>query len=178
MRGVKNIVPPDVAAAAPPPVFASERPADAALVDRLIEDAFGPGRFAKAAERLREGNRPDLDLSLVAWSGGEAIGCVRLWPIHIGATPALLLGPFAVADSRRNRGLGGELIRRACDAAQAAGHGVVLLVGDDPFFTKLGFETVSPGRVTLPGPVNPRRLLWRALKPGAVDEVQGAVIQG
>jgi predicted N-acetyltransferase YhbS len=159
-------------------VLLCERPSDSATVDGLIEQAFGPGRFAKAAERLREGNRPVSELSLVAWAGTEAVGCVRMWRIHIGSTAALLLGPFAVADAWRSRGLGSELVRRACDAAQAAGHGIVLLVGDDPFFTKLGFETVSRDRVTLPGPVNARRVLWRALKSGATDGVEGVVRPG
>ncbi len=160
------------------PVLQRERPEDAAAVDGLIDHAFGPGRHVKAAERLREHNSPFRDLSFVAWIGGEAVGCVRLWPIHIGDTPAVLLGPFAVEDAWRSRGLGSDLIRKACDAAQAAGHAIVLLVGDDPFFTKLGFETVSPGRVTLPGPVNPRRLLWRALKPGVLEGVEGLVHAG
>jgi predicted N-acetyltransferase YhbS len=155
------------------PVLRPERSQDAASVNGLIDRAFGPGRHVKAAERLRERNAPALDLSFVAWTGSEVIGCVRMWPIQIGQASALLLGPFAVEDAWRSRGLGSDLIRQACDAAQAAGHGLVLLVGDDPFFAKLGFETVSPGRVTLPGPVDPRRVLWRALKPGATDGVEG-----
>ena len=81
------------------PVLKAERPEDLPLVDALVDGAFGPGRFVKTAERLRERNTPRRDLSLVAWAGGEAVGCVRMWPIHIGETPALLLGPFAVADS-------------------------------------------------------------------------------
>src|SRR5580658_5943097 len=87
-----------------------ERPHDAPLVDALIARAFGPGRYAKAAERLRECNRPLLGLSFVAWIGDRVIGCVRLWPIIIGATPALLLGPFAVDPTHRSRGLGACLI--------------------------------------------------------------------
>ena len=177
-----SLIPSDIqsatAAPEPRPELRGERATDSAIVDALIDQAFGPGRFAKAAERLREGNRPVPELSLVAWAGTEAVGCVRMWPIHIGSTAALLLGPFAVADAWRSRGLGSELIQRACDAAQAAGHGIVLLVGDDPFFSRLGFEAVPPGRATLPGPVNARRVLWRALKPGAADGVEGPVRPG
>jgi predicted N-acetyltransferase YhbS len=157
------------------PRFAQERAEDAAAVDDLIERAFGPGRLVKAAERLREHNRPALDLSFVAWAGGEVVGCVRQWPILIGGAPAILLGPFAVEDAWRSRGLGADLIRMACDAAKTAGHGLILLVGDDPYFSRLGFEAVPRGRVTLPWPVNPRRVMWRALKPGATDGVEGPV---
>jgi len=141
-------------------VIVAERPQDDAHVQALIERAFGPGRFAKAAERLREGNTPDLELSFVAWAGGEAVGCVRQWPILIGDTPAILLGPFAVEDAWRSRGLGGELIAKACEAARQRGEGVVLLVGDEPYFRRFGFAAPQPGQVSLPGPVDRRRVLW------------------
>ncbi len=141
--------------------LAQERPQDAARVQALIERAFGPGRFAKAAERLREGSRPDLALSFVAWAGEEAVGAVRLWPILIGSEPAVLLGPFAVDDAWRSRGLGGALVERACRAAQAQGHAVVLLVGDEPFFRKYGFAAAPAGQIVMPGPVDSRRVLWR-----------------
>lgn len=159
-------------------VFKPERPEDHALVDALIDRAFGPGRFVKAAERLREANRPYGDLSLVAWAGSEAVGCVRMWPIHIGNAAAVLLGPFTVDDAWRSRGLGGQLIEAACLAAERAGHGAVLLVGDAPYFQKLGFEQAPSGRAVMPGPVDGRRVLWRALRPGALDGVEGPVRPG
>lgn len=159
-------------------ILKAERREDSPLVDALIDRAFGPGRLAKTAERLREHNAPDSELSLVAWAGGDAVGCVRMWPIHIGSTPALLLGPFAVEDAWRSRGLGGQLAAAACAAAERAGHGAVLLVGDEPYFRKLAFTTVPAGRVVMPGPVNPSRLLWRALRPGALDHLQGPVRAG
>jgi predicted N-acetyltransferase YhbS len=160
------------------PVLKAERPEDHRLVDALIDRAFGPGRFVKTAERLREGKAPRRDLSLVAWASGEAVGCVRMWPIHIGDSPAVLLGPFAVDDAWRSNGLGGQLIEAACAAAERAGVGVVLLVGDEPYFAKLGFEIVPVGRAVLPGPVDPRRVLWRALRPGALEGVAGLVHAG
>lgn len=169
---------PSAAPAGLHPVLKAERPEDLPLVDALIERAFGPGRFVKTAERLRETNTPRHDLSLVAWAGGEAVGCVRLWPIHIGDSPAVLLGPFAVDDAWRSRGLGALLIESACAAAERAGLGLVLLVGDAAYFQKLGFEPVPPGRAVLPGPVDARRVLWRELKPGASEGVQGAVKPG
>jgi predicted N-acetyltransferase YhbS len=160
------------------PVLKAERPEDLPLVDALIDRAFGPGRYVKTAERLRERNAPRRDLSLVAWAGGEAVGCVRMWPIHIGEAPAVLLGPFAVDDAWRSQGLGAQLILTACAAAERAGVGVVLLVGDEPYFGKLGFERIPLGRATLPGPVDGRRLLWRALRPGALEGVEGPVRAG
>ncbi|HEY1560579.1 MAG TPA: N-acetyltransferase [Caulobacteraceae bacterium] len=150
-----------------------ERPVDAAIADGLIERAFGPGRYAKAAERLREGSSSIRELSFIAWRGERAVGCVRLWPIAVGETRALLLGPFAVEEAERSAGVGAALIARACEAAAAAGHAVVLLVGDLSYFGPLGFAGTRD--VRMPGPVDRCRVLARALTPGAADGLAGEV---
>ncbi len=157
------------------PPLVLEQPNEAGAVDALIERAFGPGRYVKAAERLREHNHPLLDISYVAWSAGALVGCVRMWPIRIGAAPAVLLGPFAVEPEWRSRGLGAALILRACEAAEAAGHALILLVGDAPYFEPLGFQAVPPGRIVMPGPVDPARVMSRALAPGAAGVLTGIV---
>ena len=157
------------------PVISPETPADAPIVEALIDRAFGPGRHAKAAERLREGRDPVRELSVVARAGGAVIGCARFYPITIGQAPALLLGPFAVEESHRGHGLGASLIRDACAAAHGAGHALILLVGDEAFFASLGFSGKPARRVTMPGPVDQRRVLVRALKVGAADDLSGAV---
>ena len=157
------------------PVLAPERPEDAAAVGALIDAAFGPGRYAKAAERLRENNTLLPELSFTAHSGHALVGTVRMWPIRIGETPAIFLGPIAVDPSWRSRGLGAALVMRACEATREAGHHLILLVGDPPFFNPLGFSQVPPGRLVMPGPVDPPRLLARALTPGADQGLEGVV---
>ena len=155
--------------------FAPERPHDRAAVDALIDRAFGPGRFAKTAERLREGARAHPELSVCAWDGGCLAGAVRLWPARVGASALMFLGPIAVDADRRGHGLGAELVVQACAQAKAASEAGVILVGDPGFFGPLGFAPVPPGRVRLPGPVDPHRVLWTALAPGALDQVAGAL---
>jgi predicted N-acetyltransferase YhbS len=155
------------------PHIAPERPQDAPAVGALIDASFGPGRFAKAAERLRENNHLLADLSFTAHAGGVLVGTVRMWPIRVGERPVIFLGPIAVDSSWRSRGLGAALVRKACEATQAAGHDLILLVGDPPFFGPLGFSMVPPGWVTMPGPVDPRRLLARALVEGAEAGLEG-----
>ena len=144
------------------PSLKLETPADTAEANALVALAFGPGRFAKTAERLREGRSLRHDLCVVARLEGRLVGCVRQWPIVVGDTPALLLGPIAVDPERRSLGLGGALVRKACEVADAAGFLHILLVGDHSFFGPLGFS-VARG-VVLPGPVDPARLLARSLK--------------
>jgi predicted N-acetyltransferase YhbS len=157
------------------PVLRPEQPRDAAGVAGLIDRAFGPGRYAKAAERLREHNRPLPGISFVAWLDDRLVGCVRMWPILVGERPAVFLGPFAVEPECRSLGLGASLIQQACQAGAQAGHELILLVGDGAYFEPLGFRQVPPGRLVLPGPVDPKRVLTLALVPGADDDVSGVV---
>ncbi|MGC1304068.1 MAG: N-acetyltransferase [Caulobacteraceae bacterium] len=146
-------------------------------MDRLIEQAFGPGRFAKTAERLRETAAQRMELSICAWSDETLLGAVRLWSIRIGEAPALFLGPIEVRPDHRRQGLAAALTEQACEAGRLAGERIVLLVGDLPIFASQGFEPTPSGRVTLPGPVDPRRVLWRGLAPGAL-ELAGGLVSG
>ena len=59
---------------------------------------------------------------------------MRLSPIRIGETPALLLGPLTIEPPFRERGIGLALIERALDAAKRQGHRLVVLVGDEPYY--------------------------------------------
>ncbi|WP_334175826.1 N-acetyltransferase [Pseudoxanthobacter sp.] len=150
-----------------------ELPDDDAAVETLHEIAFGPGRFAKTAYRLREGVPFDPDLSFVAVHGPTVIGSVRLTPIFIGTTPATLLGPLVVHPGLQSRGTGRQLMQAAMAATQAKRAGPILLVGDRGYYEPLGFTLVRPGTIVLPGPVDPNRLL---LAPaGAEGPFAGAV---
>lgn len=151
----------------------AEAPAHRAAVDALIERAFGPGRYAKAAERLREGNQLRADVSFVALAGETVAGAVRQWPVTVGERPGLFLGPIAVDPAWRNHGVGARLIARAVEAAEAAGQAFILLVGDAALFAPHGFAVAPSGRVVLPGPVDPRRVFWRETAPGGLDGVAG-----
>ena len=155
--------------------IAPERPGDADEAMALVDRVFGPGRFAKAAERLREGNRFIPGLSFTAREDGRLVGTVRLWPVRIAERAALLLGPIAVDPAARNRGLGATLVKRACEAAGKAGHAVIVLVGDVAYFERLGFVHAPDGPVIMPGPADSSRILVRGLTPGALDGVGGEV---
>src|SRR4029078_4375333 len=129
-----------------------ESPDDQVAIDRLTARTFGPGRFAKSAYRIREDVSHLLDLSSTARVGTLLMGSVRLSPILIGTTPALLLGPLTVEPPFRDRGIGQTLIERALAEAKRRGHRLVLLVGDEPYYGKAGFKSIPKGRVSMPGP--------------------------
>lgn len=147
----------------------SEAPDHAALVEALIDRAFGPGRFVKVSERVREVAEFAPELSAVAFEDGRLLGVARMWRIAVGGQPLTFLGPLAVEAGDRKAGLGGLLVERACEAARAAGEPAVLLVGDLPYFGRFGFE-VAEG-VGMPAPVDPRRVLVRRFTDAAVAGV-------
>lgn len=148
---------------------------DAQAIERLHERTFGPGRFARTAFRIREGRGHALALSYTARIGTLLVGSVRLTPICIGETPALMLGPLTVEPPFRDRGIGTALIARALKDAKAKGHKLVVLVGDEPYYGKHGFKKIPKGQVKMPGPVDPARLLIAELAPGAFDNVSGMI---
>jgi len=148
---------------------------DAPAIERLHERTFGPGRYAKTAYRIREGVTHSLDLSFTARVGTLLVGSVRLSPIRIGEARALLLGPLTVEPPFRERGIGQALIDRALVEGRSRGHRLVVLVGDEPYYGKNGFKRIPRGRATLPGPVDPARLLVAELADGAFDGVSGSI---
>jgi predicted N-acetyltransferase YhbS len=152
-----------------------ERPEDAGDIAELVDACFGPGRFAKSAWRLREGVRPAAGLGFVALEGGALRGSVRFWPVFVGAAPALLLGPLAVESVDRGRGIGISLMNQGIDEARRGGHRAIVLVGDLPYYARVGFSALPRKTVQFPGPVDPARILGLALEPGALDALAGDV---
>ena len=149
---------------------------DAEAIERLHERTFGPGRYARTAYRIREGRSHELSLSFTARVGTLLVGSVRLTPITIGDTRAVLLGPLTVEPPFREHGIGRALISRAIDGAKAKGHKLVFLVGDEPYYGRHGFKRIEEGHVTMPGPVDPARLLVAELAPGAFEGVKGMIL--
>jgi len=152
-----------------------EKPNDADAIERLHERTFGPGRFVLSAYRLREHVDHLLELSFTVRIGTLLVGSVRQLPICIGDTPALMLGPLTVEPPFRKRGVGRALLDRSLDDARKAGHRLVLLVGDETYYSRVGFKVVPKGRATMPGPVDYSRLLVAELVEGAFDGVSGTI---
>lgn len=150
-----------------------ETPEDEEAILRLNERVFGPGRFARTAYRLREATPPDLSLSFVARVGPLLVGANAMTPVVIGETPAVLLGPLIVEPVFRSRGIGEALVNASLEAAKAAGHRLVVLVGDEPYYGRMGFRPAPRGRVQMPGPVDPARVLVCELAAGAFEGVSG-----
>ena len=149
-----------------------------AAVEWLGARAFGPGRFARAAFRLREGVEHERDYSYKAvlddGNGGNVLaGSVRLTRIMIGTAGALMLGPLVVSPHFRNLGIGRELMNRSLRTVRQAGERFVFLVGDEPYYRKFGFQVLPRGQITLPGPADPARMLYCEMEEGALSDFSG-----
>lgn len=155
--------------------ISTESASDAQAIERLHARTFGPGRYVLSAYRLREHIDHRLELSFTARIGTLLAGSVRQLPIRIRETPALLLGPLTIEPPFRGLGLGRALLDRAIQEARSRGHRLILLVGDEPFYGRVGFKKIPKGNVTMPGPVDPERLLVCELVDGAADGLSGAV---
>ena len=156
------------------PEIATDIPAREALLTR----AFGPKRFRKTSEKLRHHRLPAEGLAFSALDDeGHVIGTIRLWNIIAGsAGEALLLGPLAVDAQCQNHGLGAKLMATAINAAIAAGHKAILLVGDQAYYTRFGFDPALTANLSMPGPVERHRFLGLELVRGALTGAEGMVL--
>src|SRR5436190_6122304 len=164
--------------AAPFPVE-NTKATDQTLIEQLLDIAFGIDRRVKTSYRLREGSAPADGLSLVVRDAEVGVaGSISFWPLAIGSagTPALLLGPLVVHPQRQNLGVGLTLMQEGLTRAKARGHRLVILVGDAPYYARVGFEKLPEGKLILPGPVDPERFLYAELVQGALSAAHGLVL--
>ena len=71
---------------------ASDEPA----IEKLHQRAFGPGRFARTAYRIREQANAAESLTFVARVGSLLVGSVQLTPVRLGEARAFMLCPLTV----------------------------------------------------------------------------------
>jgi predicted N-acetyltransferase YhbS len=140
-----------------------ECPQDSRAAEALIDRAFGPGRHVKVSERVREFATYLPQLSLCAYLEDRLVGVVRQWRVRVGETPVAFLGPLAVETELRGAGYGITLLEQACEAARRAGYAAVVLVGDEPYYARVGFSASAGAKILLPGPVDRRRVLAKML---------------
>jgi predicted N-acetyltransferase YhbS len=153
-----------------------EQPQDNAAIDALLDEAFGADRHRKQSYRYRHMTAPVGELCLVVREDDRLVATVRHWPVTIVGddkmTPALLLGPIAVAADRRNVRIGDRLMREGLRRALELGHNIVLLVGDLSYYGRFGFRPAALRGITMPGE-QPHRLQLLELQAGSLEGVSG-----
>jgi len=132
----------------------------AALIEALYDDTFGPGHFAKTAERLREYNHSLPELNRVALAGDRLVAATRMWPVKVESGGAgLFVGPVAVHPDYRGSKLGLKVTLEAMKAAKSAGWHGAILIGAPAYFKEIGFRQVQAGTLLFPGPQDPARIM-------------------
>lgn len=123
------------AAHAAPPVDDTDDPGEAALVGWLRADE---GWIA--------------DLSLVATDDAGLIGHAVCTRGHVGATPALGLGPVSVSPDRQRGGVGSALVTAMIARADARGEALIALLGDPGYYHRFGFRPAAEVGIEAPDP--------------------------
>jgi predicted N-acetyltransferase YhbS len=155
--------------------YLPETPTHDAEIDHINEEAFGPGRFVRAAYKIREAGPHERALSFVAMHDGAVIASVRMTRVAAGEGRGLLLGPLAVRPAFKNLGIGRRLVAISLEASQTAGAGAVILVGDEPYYGPLGFKRIQRGQISMPRPVDLNRILAVEIEAGALARLSGEV---
>ena len=168
------------AEAAPPqlglPTVRFATAADDQFVEDLQALAFGPGRFARTAFRVRERFPIDPTLSLIAEVNGTPCGSVWMTPVSVGGIDGYMLGPLATHPDFRKRGAGKLLAKEVARIALERGAGsFVLLVGDRDSYCPLGWVPTELGAVEFPGPVDPTRVLVYSGDPTMAVRLKGPI---
>ena len=176
LRKTRIALTPDAA----PYAIRAERASDVAAREALLDACFGANRHLRTCQRLRDGRAPAEGLAFSAVRRdelkGRLVGTLRLWHVSAGGVPALVLGPLAVDPACRELGAGAALMRHALAAAKAAGHGAVILLGDEAYYARFGFSARKTGELSLPGPFERDRLLGLELREGALDGAGGMIV--
>ena len=145
-------------------------------IEDLFDRTFGPGHFAKTAERLREYSASLPAINRVAVEDGRVIGVCRVWPLVVGEAraPALFYGPVAVDPAYRGQFLSLRITEAALEAGKAAGWPAAILIGAHSLFGKAGFVVAPKHRLTFPGPQDQGRVMVRDLA-GDASALEGLV---
>ena len=145
--------------------------AEPALVEALLDAAFGADRHSRTAYRIRAGMDWLPGLSFAALDHEEyLVGSIQLWPIALidpegPAHPLLMVGPVAVMPGRQGEGFGKMLIATALSAIDPAAALPQVLIGDLDYYGQWGFSAEQTGGWQCPAPWDPARLLARAAMP-------------
>lgn len=151
----------------------------AEAIEDLFDRTFGPGHFAKTAERLREYSHSLPHINRVALDDGRVVGVCRVWPLVVGPsrTKALFYGPVAVMPEYRGQLLSLRITEAALEAGKEAGWPAAILIGAPSLFGRIGFTVTPKNQLTFPGPQDQSRVMVKDLA-GDASALHGLVTAG
>lgn len=149
---------------------------DPALIEALLDRAFGPDRHARTAYRVRAGTRWLPALSFAAVDPDQLlVGTIQVWPVALTDPagrrhPMLMVGPVAVLPERQNEGFGRALMAAMTGALDPQAALPQVLIGDPDYYGRFGFIASPTQGWALPGPYEKHRLLARAPNVAVLPE--------
>lgn len=141
------------------------------LIEALLDEAFGTGRFGRTAYSIRKGVEWLPGLSFAALDEDDyLVGSIQLWPVALSdmqgrSHPLLMVGPVAVMPGRQGEGFGKALMASALGAIDPKAALPQMLIGDLDYYGQWGFSAAYTGGWRCPGPWDPSRLLARTDLP-------------
>ena len=145
---------------------------DPAMIEEVLDRAFGPGRHERTAYKVREGMDWLPGLSFAALDENDLLaGTIQLWPAALTdpegrAHPVIMVGPVAVLPERQGEGIGKALMVASLSAMDARAPLPLVMIGDPEYYGRFwGFSAAPTAGWRLPGPYEPSRLLVRCDNP-------------
>ena len=152
---------------------------DPALVEELLDAAFGGQRHARTAYRIREGMEALDALSFAALDEDDYLaGTLQLWPVALTDPegrphPMIMVGPVAVMPGRQGEGFGKALMAASLGAVESgfetgAAPLPQVMIGDPDYYDRWDFTAQHTGGWHCPGPYEQHRLLARTTNPAVL----------
>ena len=146
------------------------------MIEEVLDRAFGTGRQARTAYKVREGTDWLPALSFAALDEEEQLaGTIQAWPIALTdpagrAHPLLMVGPVAVLPEKQDMGYGRALFAALTQALDPRAPLPQMLIGDPEYYGRFGFSADHTAGWRLPGPYEQRRLLARFANPAILPK--------
>ena len=133
-------------------------------IEKLLDEAFGPGRYARTAYRYREKHNLISKYSYIYQDNKQLLASISFSQIFINnINKGLLLGPLAVKPGHDGKGYGVALVETTIKLIKKSKkYNFIVLVGDIDYYRRFNFKQISQP-LNLVGPVNPNRVLILSL---------------
>ena len=151
---------------------------DLLQVEQLLDLVFTPRRKLLSSYQLRGPYNKVKKLSYVIKDiSNNVVGSIRFWKIKIDghSSRGLLLGPLAVHPICQSEGLGEKLVLKGLEQAQADKWNWIVLVGDEEYYSKFGFNKNSTRDISLGDGLDNERLLGIDINDSFLEEAVGSL---
>ncbi len=147
-----------------------------AMIEQVLDRAFGEDRHGRTAYRIREGMDWLPALSFAALDpDGMLAGTIQAWPVALTdpqgrAHPLIMVGPVAVLPEYQDQGYGRAMMAALFSGIDPAAPLPQVLIGDTDYYRRFGFTNEHTRGWSCPGPWEPERLMVRTDHPETLPQ--------